>query len=199
LDETGTGLANVNSFGGGQIADGLDILTGPGGVIFGIDRNENRITIAEPVDNNVFAPTAYDIFPFRAPSIGGNQFTIGGTNFGDINDTTVLIAGIEAELISVENNRIVGVFPEVPPFSELCDVTVITGQEESILESSFLPLASPALLGDVTRNGVVDFSDILAFVQLLIDGTFQAEGDINQDGVVDFSDVAPFVTLLIAQ
>ena len=140
LDAAGTGLVNTNSFGGGEIADGLDILTGPGGVIFGIDRNQDRITIAEPVVNNIVTSTAYDIFPFRAPAIGGNQFTIGGTNFGNINDTTVLIDGFEAELISVEDNRIVGIFPTVPSSTELRDVTVISDQTVSILEGSFLPL-----------------------------------------------------------
>ena len=111
LDETGTQLTNINSFGGGQIADGLDILTGPGGVIFGIDRNQDRITIAEPFDNNVVTTTAYDIFPFRAPAAGGNQFIVGGTGFDNLSNTTVLIDGVAAELISVESNRIVGVFP----------------------------------------------------------------------------------------
>ena len=140
LDETGTDIANINTFGGGQIADGLDILTGPGGVIFGIDLNQDRITIARPVDNSVVTSTAFDIFPFRAPAVGGNQFTIGGVNFGDIADTTVLIDGFEAELISVESNRIVGVFPTVPASTVLRDVTVISDQAVSILEGSFLPL-----------------------------------------------------------
>ena len=196
LDETGTGLANLNSFGGGQIADGLDIVTGPGGVIFGIDRNQDRITIAQPVVNDVVASTAYDIFPFRAPSSGGNQFVIGGTNFVNIDDTTVMIGGVEAELISVESNRIVGVFPAVPVSSRLLDVTVISGEEVSVLEESFRSLGEPGLVGDINRDGVVDFLDISPFIVLLTTSGFQDEADINQDGVVNFLDISPFIGIL---
>ena len=152
LDDAGTDLENINIFNDGQIADGLDILTGPGGVIFGIDRNQDRITIARPVDDSVVTSTAFDIFPFRAPAVGGNQFTIGGANFGSLNDTTVLISGFEAELISVESNRIVGVFPAVPASTVLRDVTVISDQEVSILEGSFLPLGEGLETGVVGRN-----------------------------------------------
>ena len=112
-------------------------------------------------------PTAYDIFPFRAPAAGGNQFTIGGTNFGDINNTTVLIDGVEATLISVESNRIVGTFPGLASSTVLRDVTVNSGQEVSTLEGSFLPLGDSGLLGDVNRDGVVTFLDIAPFISIL--------------------------------
>lgn len=194
LDDAGTGLVSVNSIGNGQIADGLDILTGPGGVIFGIDRNEDRITIAEPVDNSVTTPTAFDIFPFRAPADGGNQFVIGGTNFGNINNTTVEIDGVDAELISVESNRIVGIFPAVAMSTELLDVTVTSGQAISILESSFLPLG--VLKGDVNLDGVVDFFDISPFIAVLSANGFQAEADTSCNGTVDFFDVQPFIDIL---
>ena len=55
------------------------------------------------------------------------------------------------------------------------------------------------LLGDVNRSGVVDFSDITHFIDVLIAGGFQEEADINGDDVVDFSDIPPFIDLLIAQ
>ena len=55
------------------------------------------------------------------------------------------------------------------------------------------------LLGDVNRDGVVDFSDINAFIDVLIAGGFQEEADINGDGAVDFSDIPSFIDLLIAQ
>ena len=201
LDGAGTGPVNTNSFGGGQIADGLDILTGPGGVIFGIDRNQDRITIAEPVDNNVTIPTAYDIFPFRAPAVGGNQFVIGGTNFGNMNNTTVLIDGVQAELTSVEDNRIVGIVPALAASTVLRDVTVTSNQVTSILESSFLPLGEGAavLKGDVDMNGVVNFLDIPAFIAVLQGGIFQAEADCDCSLVVDFADIPAFIAILSGQ
>ena len=55
------------------------------------------------------------------------------------------------------------------------------------------------LLGDVNLDGQVDFLDIGAFVDVLLDsGQFQVEADINQDGVVNFLDIGGFVSILIA-
>ena len=55
----------------------------------------------------------------------------------------------------------------------------------------------PALLGDVNRDGTVDFLDIGPFILLLSNGEFQAEADIDQSGTVDFSDVSSFIALLV--
>ena len=52
------------------------------------------------------------------------------------------------------------------------------------------------VVGDVDLNGIVDFSDISAFISLLSAGGFQTEADINDDGTVDFSDIALFIGLL---
>ena len=54
----------------------------------------------------------------------------------------------------------------------------------------------PVLLGDVNRDGAVDFLDISPFIVLLSAGDFQAEADTNEDGVVDFLDISPFIILL---
>ena len=51
-------------------------------------------------------------------------------------------------------------------------------------------------LGDVNGDGVVNFLDISAFINLLATGTFQGEADINSDGAVDFLDISPFIFLL---
>ena len=55
------------------------------------------------------------------------------------------------------------------------------------------------LAGDVNLDGVVDFSDIPAFITVLSVGGFQAEADTNQDGTVDFSDIPAFIDILISQ
>jgi len=56
--------------------------------------------------------------------------------------------------------------------------------------------SSSVLLGDVNRDGVVDFLDISPFITVLSLGTFQAEADVNGDGTVDFLDISPFILLL---
>ena len=63
-------------------------------------------------------------------------------------------------------------------------------------------LATPAddvggvLLGDVNRDGLVNFLDISPFVAILSTGEVLAEADINEDRVVDFLDIGPFIELL---
>ena len=55
------------------------------------------------------------------------------------------------------------------------------------------------LRGDVNGDGVVNFSDIPFFIDILRTGGFQEEADTNGDGVVNFSDIPAFIDLLIAQ
>lgn len=60
-------------------------------------------------------------------------------------------------------------------------------------------IAPEVLLGDVNRDGVIDFSDIPSFIAVLQSGVFQAEADTNEDGMVDFSDISAFIDILINQ
>ena len=48
-------------------------------------------------------------------------------------------------------------------------------------------------------NGVVDFLDIPAFIDVLITGPFLDEADCNQDDVVDFLDIPAFIAILTDQ
>ena len=58
---------------------------------------------------------------------------------------------------------------------------------------------APFLLGDVNRDGVVNFLDISPFIALLTNGTFQAEADCDENGAVNFLDIAPFIGILSGQ
>jgi len=58
-------------------------------------------------------------------------------------------------------------------------------------------LVSPVLLGDCNLDGEVNFSDISAFVSILLAGTFLEQADCNVDGEVDFSDIPPFIAILV--
>ena len=51
-------------------------------------------------------------------------------------------------------------------------------------------------LGDVNRDGIVNFFDISPFADVLSADAFQAEADVDGNGVVDFFDIAPFIELL---
>ena len=67
------------------------------------------------------------------------------------------------------------------------------------LNGSVFRLNSVSVLGDVNLDGVVDFSDIPAFISVLTAGDFQDEADCDLDGDVDFSDIPFFIEILISQ
>ena len=52
------------------------------------------------------------------------------------------------------------------------------------------------MLGDVNRDGAVDFFDIAPFIDVLTANGFQDEADLDQNGSVDFFDIQPFIDLL---
>lgn len=54
-------------------------------------------------------------------------------------------------------------------------------------------------LGDVSRDGSVDFLDISPFIQLLSSGEYQLEADTNPDTQVNFLDIGPFIQALAGQ
>jgi len=77
---------------------------------------------------------------------------------------------------------------------------VLDASELASLQAYFAQKwTATVLLGDVNRDGVIDFSDITPFIDVLIAGVFQEEADTNGDGAVDFSDIPSFIDLLIAQ
>jgi hypothetical protein len=53
------------------------------------------------------------------------------------------------------------------------------------------------LRGDVNRDTVVNGLDVDPFVDVLLNGPFQAEADMNTDGVVNGLDVDPFVAAVV--
>lgn len=51
-------------------------------------------------------------------------------------------------------------------------------------------------LGDVDRNGSVDFLDISPFIAFLTAGDYSREADVDRNGYVDFLDISPFISAL---
>ena len=56
--------------------------------------------------------------------------------------------------------------------------------------------ATGCVLGDVNRDGNVNFLDIAPLISMLSAGEFSCEADVNQNGVFDFLDISPFIALL---
>ena len=156
LSEDGSEALNVNPLkteagSDENVADGLDVLTGPGGAIVSIDHSSKAIYVSQPVDDLVTNMVAYEISNWRAPATGGGQFTIGGINFDSLANTNVTIGGKTATITSVTEKRIVGNFPtftlDDPVIGsteytddKLLDITVISGTETSVITNAFQPL-----------------------------------------------------------
>ncbi|MEC4983286.1 MAG: malectin domain-containing carbohydrate-binding protein [Oscillatoria sp. PMC 1068.18] len=127
----------------------LDIVTGPGGTLIGVDYGAKNLTISKPIDPAAVGVTAYDIFPWRAPAAGGHSFTIGGANFGTLSDTTVTIGGQQAILTKVSDNRIQGILPEFFSSSnQLLDIVVNSAGDTSVIPDGFKVLTGTGAVVD---------------------------------------------------
>ncbi|MBW4562405.1 MAG: PQQ-dependent sugar dehydrogenase [Mojavia pulchra JT2-VF2] len=149
LSADGTKVQQTTTLTG--VADGLDIKHGPGGAIVGVDLTDNSITVALPNDPSAVDPTVYDLFPWRAPAVGGNTFVIGGKNFGNLGNTKVSIGGQSASVKSVSDQRIIGTVPNFvgkqlidPNANGLLDLVVNTNGKQSVMADVFLPLTGTA-------------------------------------------------------
>ena len=116
---------------------------------------------------------------------GDDQANFDGSNITDFIDWSDQIE-IDQTVTSIAN---------VSSFGEDGDGNLIIVS----LNGSVFRLNSVSVLGDVNLDGVVDFSDIPAFISVLTAGDFQDEADCDLDGDVDFSDIPFFIEILISQ
>ena len=60
---------------------------------------------------------------------------------------------------------------------------------------------SSAITGDVNGDNNVDISDVVALVNIILNGNsdYQAEADVNNDGGIDISDVVALVNIILGQ
>ena len=76
------------------------------------------------------------------------------------------------------------------------DLGVANGYD--LLDVSFASVTIHSILpGDVNLDQEVNLLDVQPFVNLLLDGGYQAEADCNYDGEFDLLDVAPFIDKLV--
>lgn len=116
----------------------LDTILGPGGVLIGVDYSDDLLKIAKPVDQSSNPMPVYDIFPWRAPRQGGTPFVLSGKGFGELSNTTVTIAGVQAQLTSVSPTRIRGIIPaNLTAPNDLQNIQVASGGRFGGLVSAF--------------------------------------------------------------
>jgi hypothetical protein len=111
-------------------------------LIVNIDLSEDVVKVAIPNDISVTGMAAFDIFPWRAPAIGGGKFIIGGQDF-DPGNTQVTIGGVAATLTSVGSTRIQGIFPSLnpDPLDGFVDLVIQSNGKTSNITNAFLPLS----------------------------------------------------------
>jgi len=122
----------------------LNLVAAPGGVILGIDYTSNKVMKALPNDIAASGLAVYDIFPWRAPATGGQEFVISGENFGNTGNTSVTIGGVSATLSDVTSKRITGTLPAGTAGIELHDIVVTVGADSQTLTDAFRYLRTPA-------------------------------------------------------
>ena len=132
---------------------------------------------------------------FTSISVNANsQINIVGRQFLLDGEELDMLVPEEPFTITDRNVPLSGVLDDGQPFNfQLTTPFSIDGFFSS---NATVTLTLPLILGDVNRDGVVDFSDISPFIEVLATGSFQAEADIDQNDDVNFSDIAGFIGLL---
>ena len=118
--------------------------------------------------------------------------------------------GINNELLTSQGGRATGVQELRDPYvfeddkgtaSTTDDELFLfyTGAGEEAIGVARLDFQTDTLLGDVSLNNTVNFSDIGPFIAVLSSGGYQAEADMDQNGFVNFLDISPFIAVLSGQ
>jgi glucose/arabinose dehydrogenase len=136
LSADGTSVVSNTTF---PVAlNSLDVIDAPGGVLVGTAYSNKKIMAAIPVDAAATGLTVYDIFPWRAPTAGGQAFEIGGAGFGTLANTTVKIGTVTATLSSVTSKRIKGTIPAATvPAGQKLDVVITVAGTAKALTAAF--------------------------------------------------------------
>ena len=157
-------------------------------------------------DVNISGGTVNGFLAIEAVAGGGPLGTPPGSNVNllgsdfALNGTPIegLVVG-EAFTINNRDVTLSGLLADGSPFSFDLNTSQNAGQDfiasNATLTVTVAGVPEPKL-GDVNRDGVVNFLDIAPFIAALTSEEVQPEADINGSGTVDFLDIAPFILIL---
>lgn len=139
---------------------GLDVVYGPGGALIAIDYTFGKVRVQVPQDIAAVGLTPYDITPWRVPAGGGQPFVIGGVGFGtDLAAVSVTIGGTPAQVDSVSDTRIRGIFPASASGAAtgLLDVVVTVGPDQRVIPGAmrYMPAQPGQALGTWQPDSVL--------------------------------------------
>ncbi|HEX6886145.1 MAG TPA: IPT/TIG domain-containing protein [Planctomycetota bacterium] len=122
---------------------GLGCVVGPGGALVSLDHDAAQVEVLVPSEEPA-GLVVLDVFPWRAPAVGGAPFLVTGHGFGTLADTTVRIGGRPAELTAVTGRSIRGRVPAaLEPTPALLDIEVMVGPNRDTLPEAFRYLLAP--------------------------------------------------------
>ena len=182
-------------FGGATVVDpGIEFqfsLFQPRSIDAIIDVSEGSVQIG--FVRNINSPDVVDLSVLESSTVSFNITELVGTS----NPLQVELVEVNELPFSTFNGNPEDFDVRTTPTSISVDVAGgFTLREQDVISLRFRISSEPTLLGDVNRDGAVNFLDISPFIALFAIGEFQAEADTNGDGEVDFLDIVPFISLL---
>jgi len=63
---------------------------------------------------------------------------------------------------------------------------------------NFLPVNDSGIQGDLNGDGVIDILDIIALVNMILNGEYSIVADLNEDGVVNILDIIIYVNIILS-
>lgn len=137
----------------------------------------------------VFTRNAGNQFSFATNATEANGDVIYVKSAGSYDAVNPAVGDDSVAYIAVSSfdGIVFGIFDDVP---------FPRGGSYTISNLMTMPTSTNVILGDVNRDGDVNFLDIAPFIEVLSNNEFQVEADIDLCGKVDFLDIAPFIQLL---
>jgi len=62
---------------------------------------------------------------------------------------------------------------------------------------NFLPVNDSGIQGDLNGDGVIDILDIIALVNMILNGEYSIVADLNEDGVVNILDIIIYKNIIL--
>ena len=152
---------------------------------------------------NISGGTFGDSFGSFFNATIGSEVNLFGSNF--VLDGVPLDGGLTVgEALTIDNRGVTltGLFADGSSFcfdlNSALDASDDFFSSNATVTATLVSSVPTVVLGDVNQDGVVNFSDIPAFIAVLTAGEFQVEADIDESGVVDFGDIGPFIEILVS-
>ena len=144
-------------------------------------------------------------------NIGGGELTAGGVTalagselniFGSeffLDGEAIDFQGAQTIEITEQGNVLSGTLSDGSSFTYRFNAPGIGAflSPDATLTVNLGSIPPRVLVGDVSLDGAINFSDISPFVSVLSVNGFQAEADIDGNGSVNFQDIMPFIALLL--